>query len=324
MASHHFPDNSGTRLCGRFRFAREPQTVDHHFEIGIGEMDDRAKQNSITGFFDLEFRARPQTRDSRMPSGRIIWPLVESRVVSIGKTPIRLCHIARCRHALRHCYHRPSALMNLPRLYPILDTESLVQRGVTMETAAAAFLEGGAGVLQIRHKLHWSREVFAAAKQVARLCRQAGVALIVNDRADFAMLLEAGLHLGQDDLAPGDARKLLGPGAVIGFSSHNVDQLSAAGSEPVDYVAFGPVFSTTSKRNPDPVVGVEQIRRCRALVEKPLVAIGGITLENALDVLGSGADSVAVIAGLLPQAPTARSLRERMEQWQLLLKIKIV
>jgi thiamine-phosphate pyrophosphorylase len=214
--------------------------------------------------------------------------------------------------------------MNLPRLYPILDTESLVQRGVTMETAAAAFLEGGAGVLQIRHKLHWSREVFAAAKQVARLCRQAGVALIVNDRADFAMLLEAGLHLGQDDLAPGDARKLLGPGAVIGFSSHNVDQLSAAGSEPVDYVAFGPVFSTTSKRNPDPVVGVEQIRRCRALVEKPLVAIGGITLENALDVLGSGADSVAVIAGLLPQAPTARSLRERMEQWQLLLKIKIV
>jgi thiamine-phosphate pyrophosphorylase len=211
--------------------------------------------------------------------------------------------------------------MNLPRLYPILDTASLAERGVSLETAAAAFLEGGAGILQIRHKGHWGRGVFESARQVARLCREAGAPLIVNDRADFAMLLEAGLHVGQDDLAPADARQLLGPGAVIGFSSHNLNQLSAAGGEPVDYVAFGPVFPTASKRDPDPVVGVEQIRRCHALVEKPLVAIGGITLENALDVLRSGADSVAVIAGLLPQAPTARSLRERMEQWQLVVKI---
>jgi len=210
--------------------------------------------------------------------------------------------------------------MNLPRLYPILDTESLHGRGVTLETAAAAFLEGGAGILQIRHKGHWSRGFFESAQQVARLCRDAGVPLIVNDRADFALLLEAGLHVGQDDLAPGDARGLLGPGAAIGFSSHNPDQLSAADGEPVDYVAFGPVFPTASKRNPDPVVGLEQIRRCRALTGKPLVGIGGITLENALDVLGAGADSVAVIAGLLPQSPTARSLRERMEEWQTLLK----
>jgi thiamine-phosphate pyrophosphorylase len=214
--------------------------------------------------------------------------------------------------------------MNLPRLYPILDTESLAGRGVAIETAAAAFLEGGAGILQIRHKGHWSRGVFESAKRVARLCREAGAPFIVDDRADFAMLLDAGLHVGQDDLAPGDARRLLGPGAVIGFSSHNIDQLSAAGGEPVDYVAFGPAFPTASKRNPDPVVGVEQIRRCRALVEKPLVAIGGITLENALEVLGAGADSVAVIAGLLPQSPTARSLRNRMEQWQTLLKIEAV
>jgi thiamine-phosphate pyrophosphorylase len=212
--------------------------------------------------------------------------------------------------------------MNLPRVYPILDTESLAERGITLETAAAAFLEGGAGILQIRHKGHWSRDVFEAARQVARLCREAGAQLMVNDRADFAMLLEAGLHVGQDDLAPRDARKLLGPDAMIGFSSHNVDQLSVAGGEPADYVALGPVFLTASKRHPDPVVGVEEIRRCRALIEKPLVAIGGITLENALEVLGAGADSVAVIAGLLPQAPTAQSLRERMEQWQLLVKIK--
>jgi thiamine-phosphate pyrophosphorylase len=214
--------------------------------------------------------------------------------------------------------------MKLPRLYPILDTESLAARGVAMETAAAAFLEGGAGILQIRHKGHWSRDIFKSAQQVARLCRQAGAPLIVNDRADFAMLLEAGLHVGQDDLAPSDARHLLGPGATIGFSSHNPDQLSAAAGEPVDYVAIGPVFPTASKRNPDPVVGLDEIRRCRAPIGKPLVAIGGITLENALDVLRSGADSVAVIAGLLPQAPTARSLRERMEQWQRLVTIETI
>ena len=189
-----------------------------------------------------------------------------------------------------------------------------------METAAAAFLEGGAGILQIRHKRHWSRGFFESARTVARLCREAGAALVVNDRADFAMLLEAGLHVGQDDLPPRDARRLMGPDASIGFSSHNVNQLCAAGGEPVDYVALGPVFSTASKLNPDPVTGVEEIRRCRSLIEKPLVAIGGITQENALDVLRAGADSVAVIAGLLPDPATAHSLRERMEQWQQLVK----
>jgi thiamine-phosphate pyrophosphorylase len=126
--------------------------------------------------------------------------------------------------------------------------------------------------------------------------------------------------VGQDDLPPRDARKLLGGDATIGFSSHNVNQLCAAGGEPVDYVALGPVFATASKRNPDPVVGVEEVRRCRALLEKPLVAIGGITTENALDVLRAGADSIAVIGGLLPMASTAQSLRQRMEQWQQLVK----
>jgi thiamine-phosphate pyrophosphorylase len=210
--------------------------------------------------------------------------------------------------------------MKLPRVYPILDTESLDGRSIALETAAAAFLEGGAGILQIRHKQHWSRGFFASAGTVARLCREAGAALVVNDRADFALLLDAGLHVGQDDLPPRDARRLMGPDAVIGFSSHNVAQLCAAGGEPVDYVALGPVFATASKLNPDPVTGVGEIRRCRSLVEKPLVAIGGITLENAVDVWRAGADSVAVIAGLLPSPATAHSLRERMEQWQQLVK----
>ncbi len=210
--------------------------------------------------------------------------------------------------------------MRLPRVYPILDTGSLSQRGIPLETAASAFLEGGAEILQIRHKGHWGRDVFEPARVVARLCAEAGAALIINDRADFAMLLGAGLHVGQDDLAPRDCRKLMGPDPVIGFSSHNVNQLCAAGGEPVDYVALGPVFSTASKQNPDPLVGVEEVRRCRSLLEKPLVAIGGITLENALAVLRAGADSVAVIAGLLPDAPSAESLRKRMEEWQLLLR----
>src|SRR6185436_5423860 len=100
--------------------------------------------------------------------------------------------------------------MRLPRVYPILDTESLAARGISLVTAAAAFLEGGAGILQIRHKGHWTRADFEAGRQVSRLCREIGADCIVNDRADFAALLEAGLHLGQDDLSPRDARKLIG------------------------------------------------------------------------------------------------------------------
>jgi len=210
--------------------------------------------------------------------------------------------------------------MRLPRVYPILDTESLARRAIALETAAAAFLDGGAGILQIRHKGHWSRAFFESAQTVARLCREAGATLVVNDRADFALLLGAGLHVGQDDLTPRDARRLMGPDAEIGYSSHSLAQLCAAGGEPVDYVALGPVFATASKLNPDPVTGVEEVRRCRSLLEKPLVAIGGITQENALDVWRAGADSVAIIADLLPDQATAHSLRERMEEWQQLVK----
>src|SRR5580765_3489107 len=105
--------------------------------------------------------------------------------------------------------------MLLPRLYPILDTESLSTRGISLTTAAAAFLDGGASILQIRHKGHWSREVFDAAKAVARMCRERGATLIVNDRADIALLLDAGLHVGQDDMSPRDARKVIGPDAIL-------------------------------------------------------------------------------------------------------------
>jgi thiamine-phosphate pyrophosphorylase len=210
--------------------------------------------------------------------------------------------------------------MRLPRVYPILDSESLERCGLSMPIAAASFLEGGAGILQIRHKQHWSRSLYQSLQTVARLCRESGAELIINDRADFSMLLEAGLHIGQDDLSPRDARTLLGSSATIGFSSHTAAQIAAAGGEPVDYVAYGPIFSTASKHDADPAVGIEELRRVRALVEKPLVAIGGINLSNAIDVLKAGADSLALIAGLIPASPTAQSLRQRMEEWQQLVK----
>ena len=206
--------------------------------------------------------------------------------------------------------------MKIPRVYPILDTASLSARAIALETAAAALLEGGAGILQIRHKAHWTRDIWSAAQVVARLCREAGTTLIVNDRADFALLLQAGLHIGQDDLPPRDARRLMGPDALIGYSSHDSRQLAAAGGEPVDCVALGPIFATGSKQNSDAVVGVEELTRCRSLIEKPLVAIGGVTLENAAQVLRAGADSLAVIAGMLPPEASARRIRERMEEWR--------
>jgi thiamine-phosphate pyrophosphorylase len=206
--------------------------------------------------------------------------------------------------------------LQLPRVYPILDTESLDAHGLRLEAAAAAVLEGGAGILQLRHKGHWSRAIFQAAQEAARLAREAGAMLIVNDRADFAMLLDAGLHIGQDDLSPRDARRLLGTTPVLGLSSHSLPQLTAAGGEPVDYVALGPIFGTRTKRNPDPVVGIVELNRCRAMLAKPLVAIGGITLENAAEVWAAGADSVAIIGSLLPAPFTALAVRQRMEEWQ--------
>lgn len=204
----------------------------------------------------------------------------------------------------------------LPRIYPILDTESLARKTCSAECAAGAWLAGGARILQLRHKGHWPRALFEEAERIAALCRAQGAVFIVDDRADFAALLQAGLHVGQDDLAPADARRIIGPDAILGFSSHNAGQLCAAAAEPVDYVAFGPVFPTRSKLNPDPVTGLKELRRCRRLTEKPLVAIGGITRENAGAVFAAGADAVAVIGDMLPEACDSASLRRRMEEWQ--------
>lgn len=207
----------------------------------------------------------------------------------------------------------------LPPLYPILDTATLLARGLELAAAAAVLLKGGAKILQLRHKGHFSRDLFRKAAAIGDLCRQADAVWIVDDRADMAKLLEAGVHLGQDDLPAPEARKILGEGPVIGFSTHNREQLAAALSEPVDYLALGPIFKTGSKAKPDPVVGVDRLRQWRTLTSKPLVAIGGITRHNAIEVLRAGADSVAVIGDLYPDPLTVLSLRGRIEEWQELL-----
>jgi thiamine-phosphate pyrophosphorylase len=209
--------------------------------------------------------------------------------------------------------------MKLPRLYPILDTGTLERKGLAVERAARGMLAGGARILQFRHKGFFSREIFDEAERVARMCREAQALFIVDDRADVAVLLDAGVHLGQEDLPPADARHIAGAKRIIGFSTHNEAQLRAAADEPVDYVALGPIFGTGSKERPDPVVGVAELARLRKITGRPLVAIGGITRENALQVLAAGADSVAVIADVLPGPSTEETIRERMEEWQRLV-----
>ena len=206
--------------------------------------------------------------------------------------------------------------MKLPPLYPILDSALLESRDCSLEVAAAAILEAGSRIIQIRHKGHWPRSVFDQACQVKRLCEQAGATLIVNDRADIALLLGAGLHVGQDDIPPAAARRLIGAGAILGYSTHNAEQLDAAAGEPASYLALGPMFPTQSKLNPDPVVGVDRLRAWRRLASKPLVAIGGITRLNARSVLDAGACSVAIIGDLFPADCSAASIRERMRDWQ--------
>ena len=210
--------------------------------------------------------------------------------------------------------------MTLPSVYPILDTQSLAARGCDAETAAQAFLDGGASMLQFRHKSQWTRGAFEQAGRIAAVCREYNAAFVVNDRADVALLLGAGLHVGQDDLDPADVRRLVGPDKLVGYSTHNPEQFSGAAAAPVDYLAFGPIFGTLSKHNPDPMVGLEQLQRCRESCMRPLVAIGGITRQNARAVFAAGADTVAVIADLLPEPCTGATLRRRMEEWHQLAR----
>lgn len=210
---------------------------------------------------------------------------------------------------------RTAATLTIPRLYPILDTAVLARRGADPLETAEIMLSSGVKILQFRHKEHFSRELFETAESIAALCARAGARFLVNDRADIAALLGAGLHVGQDDLPPAEARKVVGPTALLGFSTHNDAQLAAAAAEPTDYLALGPMFATASKDNPDPVVGVERWAEWRKLTLLPLVAIGGITRQNAAAALNAGASSLAVIGDLYPEPFTPEAFKERIREW---------
>jgi thiamine-phosphate pyrophosphorylase len=189
-------------------------------------------------------------------------------------------------------------MMSLPRLYPILDPSCFSDKSSLFQTAhdlAAA----GCTLLQYRNKSGNARRMLEEARELrARLGES--VKLIMNDRADLCLAAQcSGLHVGQDDLLPESARNIIGPDRWLGVSTHNPEQLAEADKTSADYLAIGPVFATSSKANPDPVVGLAGVRLARELTRKPLVAIGGITRANARSVIEAGADAVAVISDLL-------------------------
>jgi thiamine-phosphate pyrophosphorylase len=173
-------------------------------------------------------------------------------------------------------------------------------------------LDGGATIIQLREKSDSADRFFADAEHAVRLGQAAGARMIINDRVDLALALGAdGVHLGQDDMPVTAARTLLGPQAIIGFSTHNADQVDAALSLPIDYLAFGPVFPTLSKQNPDPVAGLDSLRRIRSMIAGiPVVAIGGIRKSSLTDVFAAGADCAAIISDILsPPQKIAQTLR---------------
>jgi thiamine-phosphate pyrophosphorylase len=186
----------------------------------------------------------------------------------------------------------------LPKIYPITDKRIT---GLSHAEQTAKLIEGGAKLIQLREKYSSPRNFYEDAKKALDIARSRKVKIIINDRVDIALALKAdGVHLGQTDLPPDKARKILGEKAIIGFSTHNISQALEAVNFPNDYMAIGPVFATHTKENPDKEVGIDGVRRIREMIgDFPLVAIGGINSENFLEVLGAGADSVAVVSDLL-------------------------
>lgn len=190
--------------------------------------------------------------------------------------------------------------LELPRLYPILDRDVLARHGLDPVRAARELVDAGCTLLQYRNKTDPAGILLEQAQSLREQLPSGACKLLLNDRTDLARLADFdGAHVGQTDLAPADARRVLAPGQLLGLSTHSLDQLRAALSEPVDYIAIGPIFATSTKSDADPVVGLDLLRAARALTPKPLVAIGGITLANAPSLLAAGADSVAVISALL-------------------------
>ncbi|MCB1022814.1 MAG: thiamine phosphate synthase [Acidobacteria bacterium] len=188
--------------------------------------------------------------------------------------------------------------MILPKIYPITDPRLTA---LSHTAQVKSLIEGGAEMIQLREKTATTDIFYADTLSAVTAAEFSKAKIIVNDRVDIALAAKAaGVHLGQDDLPPEEARRILGDDAVIGYSTHNPAQAMGAVELPIDYIAIGPVFETSTKKNADPAVGIEGVRRVREAVKDfPIVAIGGITYDNFQEILDSGADSVAIISGIL-------------------------
>jgi len=191
-------------------------------------------------------------------------------------------------------------MTQLPRLYAILNAESCARRGLSLLETAKAWRDAGVTLLQYRDKVASDLDVLRNAALLREVFEGVEATLILNDRVHlFAASGFDGVHVGQGDAPVAAVRAVIGPNAVLGVSTHNPAEVSAADLLSVSYVAVGPVFATSTKLDAEPVVGLDGVRLARSLTRKPLVAIGGITQANATTVLEAGADSVAVISGLL-------------------------
>jgi thiamine-phosphate pyrophosphorylase len=201
----------------------------------------------------------------------------------------------------------PELSGKLPQLYAILDVGCLSTVRLTTSAIvefACELAAGGVELIQYRNKDGDARTTLSHCRELRRVLGR-NVMLIMNDRADLCLAAGFdGVHVGQDDLSPQGARLVVGPNRIVGVSTHNLDQLKLADASPVDYIAYGPIFATGSKLNPDPVVGLDGLRAARSLTKKPLVAIGGITRAKVSSVMQAGADSVATISDLV-MAPRA-------------------
>ena len=196
----------------------------------------------------------------------------------------------------------------LPRLYVILDAALITSPA---RDFALRLAEVGVRLLQYRNKSAPALRYLDSSRELAESLVPRGVSFFVNDRPDVAFLASAtGVHVGQDDLDAEQARRVIGPDKLVGVSTHNLEQFERAAAGSADYIAVGPVFNTSTKANPDPVVGLDLLRSVRRLTDKPIVAIGGITLERAASAIEAGADSVAVISGILSASDPAQRARE--------------
>jgi len=199
----------------------------------------------------------------------------------------------------------------LPKLYPITDRRV---SGLSHAEQVARLIEGGATLIQLRDKESSSADFLREAEAALSVAQKNHVRLIINDRVDIALALNAaGVHVGQSDLPSEIARRLLGSESILGVSTHNVEQVRIASRLPVDYVAFGPVFETGTKQDHEPVAGLDGLRSARgALGDLPLVAIGGINKDNAAAAIEAGADSVALISALLSDPAKISEKTQRM------------